>query len=161
MSIEQSLATLTTAINTLNANIDTLITVAAKAATVNPAATQQVAAGAQMAQVAQQVVQQVQQPIQQMQQPVQQVQQMAAPFDMSGQMVQQPIQQPVQQAIQLPFNDGAGLVQYTMATYQAIGPEKGARIQQVLNSLGVANINDIKPEQYVQFYQGVEQIKNS
>lgn len=46
-----------------------------------------------------------------------------------------------------------------MGSYKAMGPEKGAKIQQVLTSMGHANINDIKPEQYGQFYAGVEAIK--
>jgi len=35
-----------------------------------------------------------------------------------------------------------------MATYKALGPVKGAGIQQVLAAHGAVNINDIKPEQY-------------
>ena len=35
-----------------------------------------------------------------------------------------------------------------MAVYKALGPVKGAAIQQVLTSMGAVNINDIKPEQY-------------
>lgn len=58
-----------------------------------------------------------------------------------------------------PFNTPQGLMEYTMNSYKAMGPEKGAKIQQVLTSLGHANINDIKPEQYGQFYAGVEAIK--
>jgi len=35
-----------------------------------------------------------------------------------------------------------------MATYKALGPVKGAGIQQVLSAHGAVNINDVKPEQY-------------
>lgn len=48
---------------------------------------------------------------------------------------------------------------YTMAAYQEMGATKGAAIQQVLASLGHANMNDVKPEQYAQFYAGVEALK--
>jgi hypothetical protein len=58
-----------------------------------------------------------------------------------------------------PFNDTQGLIQYTMGAYQAMGPEKGAKIQSVLQSLGYANINDVKPEHFAQFHQGVEALK--
>ena len=58
-----------------------------------------------------------------------------------------------------PFSDSQGLIQYTMASYQAMGPEKGARIQGVLQQLGYANINDVKPEHFAQFHQGVEALK--
>lgn len=58
-----------------------------------------------------------------------------------------------------PFADAQGLMQYTMGAYQAMGAEKGARIQGVLQQLGYANINDIKPEHYGAFYAGVEALK--
>jgi len=58
-----------------------------------------------------------------------------------------------------PFTDPQGLMNYTMAAYQEMGAAKGAAIQQVLASLGHANMNDVKPEQYAQFYAGVEALK--
>lgn len=58
-----------------------------------------------------------------------------------------------------PFSDTQGLIQYTMSAYQAMGPEKGARIQGVLSSLGYSNINDVKPEHFGQFHSGVEALK--
>ena len=58
-----------------------------------------------------------------------------------------------------PFTDGKGLIEYVMATYSALGPEKGARIQEVVNALGCKVVNEIKPEQYEAFYQGVEALK--
>ena len=58
-----------------------------------------------------------------------------------------------------PFTDPQGLMNYTMAAYQEMGATKGAAIQQVLASLGHANMNDVKPEQYAQFYAGVEALK--
>lgn len=59
----------------------------------------------------------------------------------------------------VPFNDGKSLIEYVMARYKALGPEKGAQIQTVLMSLGYQNINDIKPEHYAQFHAGVEGIQ--
>ena len=58
-----------------------------------------------------------------------------------------------------PFSDGQGLIGYVMEAYKAMGPTKGAQIQGVLTSIGVANINDVKPEQYGALYQGVEALK--
>lgn len=58
-----------------------------------------------------------------------------------------------------PFADGKGLIDYVMGAYKALGPQKGALIQNVLTQLGYANINDVKPEHYAALYQGVEQLK--
>jgi hypothetical protein len=58
-----------------------------------------------------------------------------------------------------PFNDGTSLVQYVMSVYQQVGPEKGARIQQVLVGLGYQNINDVRPEHYNALYAGVEALR--
>lgn len=65
----------------------------------------------------------------------------------------------VQQAAPLPFSDGQGLIAYVMDAYKSMGPTKGAGIQGVLTSIGVANINDVKPEQYGTLYAGVEALK--
>ena len=59
----------------------------------------------------------------------------------------------------LPFSDSASLVSYVMGVYKAIGPTKGAGIQNVLTSLGVVNLTDVKPEHYAAFYAGVEALK--
>jgi len=58
-----------------------------------------------------------------------------------------------------PFTDAKGMIEYVMAAYKAMGPEKGAGIQQVLVSLGHDNINNVKPEQYGALYAGVEALK--
>jgi len=58
-----------------------------------------------------------------------------------------------------PFADGKGLIEYVMSAYKELGPEKGAGIQNVLVGLGVQNINDVKPEQYGQFYAAVEALR--
>jgi hypothetical protein len=65
----------------------------------------------------------------------------------------------VQQASAVPFSDGQGLIAYVMDAYKSMGPTKGAGIQGVLTSIGVANINDVKPEQYATLYAGVEALK--
>ena len=58
-----------------------------------------------------------------------------------------------------PFTDGKGLIDYVMGAYKALGPQKGAQIQNVLVGLGYQNINDVKPEHYGQLFAGVEQLK--
>lgn len=60
-----------------------------------------------------------------------------------------------------PFSDNKGLIDYVMGAYKAMGPQKGAAIQNVLTQLGYANINDVKPEHYGALYQGVEALKAS
>jgi hypothetical protein len=58
-----------------------------------------------------------------------------------------------------PFSDGKGLIEYVMAAYKALGPQKGAAIQTVLTNLAYTNISDVKPEHYAALYQGVEALK--
>lgn len=58
-----------------------------------------------------------------------------------------------------PFSDGKGLIDYVMGAYKAMGPQKGAQIQNVLTALGYQNINDVKPEHYGQLYAGIEALK--
>lgn len=60
----------------------------------------------------------------------------------------------------VPFTDAKGLVDYAMGVYKVLGPEKGAGVQNVITSLGHANINDVRPDQYGQFYAAVEALKN-
>jgi pyruvate dehydrogenase E2 component (dihydrolipoamide acetyltransferase) len=57
-----------------------------------------------------------------------------------------------------PFSDAKGLMDYVMTKYKALGPEKGAKIHGVLTSIGVQNINEVKPEQYAALVAGVEGI---
>jgi len=61
----------------------------------------------------------------------------------------------------VPFNDAKGLMAYVMASYQTLGPQKGAQIQTILSNLGVQIINDVKPEQYAALYNGIEQLKGA
>ena len=58
-----------------------------------------------------------------------------------------------------PFSDGKGLIEYVMAAYKALGPQKGAQIQTVLTNLAYTNISDVKPEHYAALYAGVEALK--
>lgn len=58
-----------------------------------------------------------------------------------------------------PFSDNAGLLQYVMTAYKALG-NKGAEIQGVLQSFGYGNVNDVKPENYAEFYAKVEALRS-
>jgi pyruvate dehydrogenase E2 component (dihydrolipoamide acetyltransferase) len=58
-----------------------------------------------------------------------------------------------------PFSDGKGLIDYVMGAYKALGPQKGAMIQNVLTGMGYQNINDVKPEHYAALHTGVEALK--
>jgi hypothetical protein len=58
-----------------------------------------------------------------------------------------------------PFSDGKGLIDYVMGAYKALGPQKGAGIQNVLTGLGYQNINDVKPEHYPALFSGIEALK--
>jgi len=49
-------------------------------------------------------------------------------------------------------------MKYVMAKYKALGPIKGGQIQNVLMTLGAANINSLKPEQYAAFHAEVEKL---
>ena len=58
-----------------------------------------------------------------------------------------------------PFTDCKGLIDYVMNAYKALGPQKGAQIQNVLVGLGYQNINDVKPEHYGALFADVEALK--
>jgi len=60
----------------------------------------------------------------------------------------------------VPFTDAKGLIDYAMGVYKQVGPEKGAQIQQIAAHLGHQNVNDVRPDQYAQFYTMVETLKN-
>lgn len=55
-----------------------------------------------------------------------------------------------------PFTDAKGLIDFVMASYKALGPQKGAGIQGVLTSLGYQNINDVNPGHYDALFAGVK-----
>ena len=54
------------------------------------------------------------------------------------------------------FADHNSFVAFVMDAYKALGPIKGAKIQEVLTAVGMKNINDVKPEMYAQIKAGVE-----
>jgi hypothetical protein len=60
-----------------------------------------------------------------------------------------------------PFTDKQGLTSYTMESYKALGAIKGAKIQDVLGSLGITNINEVTPAMYGQYYASIEALKAS
>lgn len=55
-----------------------------------------------------------------------------------------------------PFTDAKGLIDFVMASYKALGPQKGSGIQGVLTSLGYQNINDVNPAHYDALFAGVK-----
>ena len=61
----------------------------------------------------------------------------------------------------VPFTDAKGMIQYVTEAYKAMGPTKGARIQEVITSIGVVNINEIVPDHYAALYAGVEALRNA
>ena len=77
--------------------------------------------------------------------------------------VAEPTPEPVVEAAPVqsdaPFSDSQGLTTYVMSRYKALGAEKGASIQGVLQQLGYNNINDVKPEHYGDLYKGCEAIQ--
>jgi hypothetical protein len=48
---------------------------------------------------------------------------------------------------------------FVMDTYKALGPIKGAGIQQVLASVGVKNLNEITPDMYAAIKAGVSALR--
>ena len=83
----------------------------------------------------------------------------AAPVMPAAPSFQPPVAAPAATPSGAPFSDPKGLIDYVMASYKALGPQKGAQIQSVLTSLGYANINDVKPEHYGQLFGGIEALK--
>lgn len=146
MSLELKIEQLTKAVEALTTAMQNQV-VPAPVQTLTPAA---VAAPVQAAPVVQQPVAPIAQPAPVATAPVAPA--MPAPPTFA------PAPTPVQQA-GVPFNDGKSLIEYVMGRYKALGPEKGAQIQNVLTGLGYQNINDIKPEHYAQFHAGVEGIQ--
>jgi len=96
-------------------------------------------------------------------QPVPQVQSIPTPppQPVQNQMPQMPFQSapvapPTAPQVQVPFNDLPGFIQYVMARYKAVGPQKGAQIQTILSQKGYGNVNDVKPEHFADLYQALE-----
>jgi hypothetical protein len=61
--------------------------------------------------------------------------------------------------VNAPFSDSKGMIQYVMDAYKALGATKGAKIQEVLQTLGHRNINEVRPDQYAALYAGIEGLK--
>jgi len=59
----------------------------------------------------------------------------------------------------VPFTTQKELITYVMAAYKQLGPTKGAQIQQVMNTVGIGNINEVKPEMYKPLFDGIEALK--
>ena len=85
----------------------------------------------------------------------------AAPQPAAPQPVAPQPAAPQPAATGIPFNDAQGMINYVMAAYNELGPEKGSKIQEVMSSMGLTNINDTKPEQYQTLFQGVEALKGA
>lgn len=60
-----------------------------------------------------------------------------------------------------PFTTQKEMVGWIMGVYQQMGPTKGTQIQGVLDSMGIKNISDVKPEQYQSLFERVEALKNA
>lgn len=58
-----------------------------------------------------------------------------------------------------PFSDAKGLMDYLMKTYGTLGPEKGAKIQEVMKSLGANAVNEVTADKYDALFAGVEALK--
>lgn len=59
-----------------------------------------------------------------------------------------------------PFSDSKGMIEYVTNAYKAMGPQRGALIQNVITACGVQNINEITPEKYGTLYAGIEALRN-
>lgn len=57
------------------------------------------------------------------------------------------------------FANQAEFTAFIMDNYKALGPIKGAKIQEVLLSAGTKNINEAKPEMYAAIKAGVEALR--
>ena len=60
-----------------------------------------------------------------------------------------------------PFTSFREMTDYAMGVYRELGPTKGMGIQTVILNLGHQTINDVRPDQYQAFYEGVEALKNN
>lgn len=88
----------------------------------------------------------------------------ATPAPVAAQMPPPPVftqlaPAPAHVATSAPFSDPKGLLAYVIASYNALGAQKGAGIQQVLVANGYQNINDVQPDHYAALYAGIEALK--
>jgi hypothetical protein len=58
-----------------------------------------------------------------------------------------------------PFANKQAMTDFVLASYKALGAEKGAKIQDVLVALGCKNINDVPEAQWGALKTGVEALK--
>lgn len=91
--------------------------------------------------------------------PTQQAPQTQMPAPPSFAPQAQPQQAP--QTNGAPFSDAKGLHDYIMTSYKAMGPARGAQIQQVLNTMGYQNVADVNPLHYGEFHKQIEALKAS
>lgn len=70
-----------------------------------------------------------------------------------------PVAAPVQAPTPSPFADKNAMMDFVMTSYRALGAEKGAKIQDVLTSIGYKNINDVDPAQWGALKSGIEALK--
>ena len=69
-----------------------------------------------------------------------------------------PVVAPVQ-APTPPFADKNAMMDWIMTSYRALGAEKGAKIQDVLTTIGYKNINDVPVEKWADLKAGIEGLK--
>ena len=67
-----------------------------------------------------------------------------------------PVAAPVQVASPSAFADKQAMMDFVISSYKALGAEKGAKIQDVLTSIGYKNINDVPPEAWGNLKAGIE-----
>ena len=70
-----------------------------------------------------------------------------------------PVVAPVQALTPSPFADKNAMMDFVMTSYRALGAEKGAKIQDVLTTIGYKNINDVPVEKWADLKAGVEGLK--
>ena len=58
-----------------------------------------------------------------------------------------------------PFSDKNAMMDFVMTSYRALGAEKGAKIQDVLTTIGYKNINDVPVEKWADLKAGIEGLK--
>lgn len=58
-----------------------------------------------------------------------------------------------------PITDGKSLIDFVMTIYKELGAERGAGIQNVLVEMGLTNVNEVRPTEYVTFYEKVMALK--
>lgn len=67
-----------------------------------------------------------------------------------------PVAAPVPAASPSAFADKQAMMDFVISSYKALGAEKGAKIQDVLTSIGYKNINDVPPEAWGNLKAGIE-----